>query len=44
VRRPEQVDGLLGAAQLRLSADELAEISPLLPEGMGTNVPEAVAS
>ena len=43
-RRPEQVDGLLGAAQLRLSAEELAEIAPLLPEGMGTNVPEAVAS
>lgn len=43
-RRPEQVDGLLGAAALRLNADELAEIAPLLPEGMGTNVPEAVAS
>ena len=41
---PKQVDGLLGAAQLRLSAEELAEIAPLLPEGMGTNVPEAVAS
>ena len=43
-RRPKQVDGLLGAAPLRLNADELAEIAPLLPEGMGTNVPEAVAS
>lgn len=43
-RRPEQVDGLLGAAPLRLNADELAEIAPLLLEDMGTNVPEAVAS
>ncbi|QXI18142.1 aldo/keto reductase [Pseudomonas hamedanensis] len=42
-RRPAQVDGLLGAAEFRLSTDELAEIAPLLPEGMGTNVPEAAA-
>ncbi len=43
-RRPAQIDGLLGAAEFRLSADELAEIEPLLPGGMGTNVPEAAAS
>lgn len=42
-RRPAQVDGLLGAADLRLSAEELAEIAPLLPEGMGANVPEAAS-
>ncbi|PXW60941.1 aryl-alcohol dehydrogenase-like predicted oxidoreductase [Grimontella sp. AG753] len=43
-RRPAQVDGLLGAAGFRLSEDELAEIAPFLPEGMGTNVPEETAS
>lgn len=43
-RRPAQVDGLLGAAGYRLSEDELAEIAPFLPEGMGTNVPEETAS
>lgn len=42
-RRPTQVDGLIDAADFRLSAAELAEIAPLLPEGMGTNVPEAVS-
>ncbi|MBV4492712.1 aldo/keto reductase [Pseudomonas oryzicola] len=42
-RRPAQVDGLLGAADLQLSAEELAEIALLLPEGMGTNVPEAAS-
>lgn len=39
-RRPAQVDGLIGAANFRLSAEELAEVTRLLPEGMGTNVPE----
>ncbi|BBE78257.1 MULTISPECIES: aldo/keto reductase [Phytobacter] len=43
-RRPAQVDGLLGAAGFKLSEDELAEIAPFLPEGMGTNVPEETAS
>ena len=42
-RRPEQVDGLLCAADFCLNADELAEIAPRLPEGMGTNVPEAAS-
>lgn len=42
-RRPAQVDGLLGAADFRLSENEIAEIAPYLPEGIGTNVPEAVA-
>lgn len=42
-RRPGQVDGLIGAADFRLSADELAQIASLLPEGMGTNVPEALS-
>lgn len=41
-RRPGQVDGLIGAADFRLDADELAEIMPLLPEGAGTNIPEAL--
>ena len=44
VRQPAQVDGLLGAANLSLSAAELAEIAMSLPEGSGTNVPEAAAS
>ncbi len=43
-RRPLQVDGLLGAAEFTLSEDELAEIAPFLPEGMGTNVPEETAT
>ena len=43
-RRPLQVDGLLGAAEFSLSEDELAEIAPFLPEGMGTNVPEETAT
>lgn len=42
-RRPTQVDGLIGAVDFRLSAAELAEFEPLLPEGMGTNVPEPVS-
>ncbi|WP_335582916.1 aldo/keto reductase [Cupriavidus sp. USMAA2-4] len=42
-RRPAQINGLLGAADFRLDADEMAEIVPLLPEGMGTNVPEATS-
>ncbi|EPJ97357.1 aldo/keto reductase [Pseudomonas sp. CFII68] len=40
-RRPEQVDGLIAGAQLRLSAEEIDEIQPFLPLGMGTNVPGA---
>lgn len=40
-RRPAQVDGLLGAADFTLSPDELAEIAPFLPDGMGVNVPQA---
>ena len=43
-RHPAQVDALLAAAEFRLNKDELAEIAPFLPEGMATNVPEAVAS
>ena len=42
-RRSGQVDGLIGAADFRLSPQELAEIARLLPEGMGTNVPEAAS-
>jgi len=40
-RRPQQVDGLLGAATFRLSTEELAEIAPFLPLTSGSNVPEA---
>lgn len=39
-RHPKQVDGLIGAANFRLDAEEIAEITPLLPDGVGTNVPE----
>lgn len=42
-RRPAQVDGLIAASALRLSAAEIDEIRPFLPSGMGTNVPGAVA-
>ncbi|MDF9616403.1 aldo/keto reductase [Pseudomonas entomophila] len=38
-RRPAQVEGLLAAMQVRLGSDELEEIRPYLPEGVGTNVP-----
>jgi len=31
-RRPDQVDGVIGAAELRLSDDELAEIEAFLSE------------
>ncbi|SDB33594.1 Predicted oxidoreductase [Pseudomonas sp. NFACC23-1] len=34
-----QVDGLIAGSQLRLSAEEIEEIRPFLPLGMGTNVP-----
>ena len=37
-RHPEQVDGLLKAAQIHLNAAEIEEIRPFLPEGKGTNV------
>ena len=40
-RRPGQVDGLIAGAQLRLSAEEINEVQPFLPLGMGTNVPGA---
>jgi len=40
-RRPAQIDGLMAAAGFQLSEDELAEIAPLLPDGMGVNVPAA---
>jgi aryl-alcohol dehydrogenase-like predicted oxidoreductase len=40
-RRPAQVDELLCAATLRLSPREEAEIAPMLPAGIGTNVPNA---
>jgi len=40
-RRPGQIDELMAAAGFRLSTDELAEIAPLLPDGMGVNVPAA---
>lgn len=40
-RRPSQVDGLMGAADFRLSADEVAEIAPHLPESMSANFPNA---
>ncbi|TCV57696.1 aldo/keto reductase [Pseudomonas fluorescens] len=38
-RRRGQVDGLIAGARLRLSAEEIEEIRPFLPVGMGTNVP-----
>lgn len=40
-RRPAQVDGLVGAAGFQLSTEELAEIAPWLPDGVGVNVPAA---
>jgi len=43
-RRPAQVDGLLGAVNFQINAEELAEITQLLPRGMGTNVPEATGT
>ncbi|MNL81597.1 Aldo/keto reductase family protein [compost metagenome] len=42
-RRPTQVDGVIAAAELRLSVAEIDEIRPYLPLGMGTNVPGAAA-
>jgi aryl-alcohol dehydrogenase-like predicted oxidoreductase len=42
-RRAEQVDALIGAADFRLSDKEIAEIARSLPEGIGTNVPEAAS-
>ena len=39
-RRAAQVDGLLAATTFRLSAAEIEEIRPLLPEGPGANVPD----
>jgi aryl-alcohol dehydrogenase-like predicted oxidoreductase len=39
-RRPGQLDGLLAATEFRLSAEEVAEIAPLLPEDSAFNVPE----
>lgn len=42
-RRPSQIDGLIGAADFRLSPAELARIEPLLPAGSGTSVPEAAS-
>jgi aryl-alcohol dehydrogenase-like predicted oxidoreductase len=38
-RHPDQVDGLIDATRIRLSNNELEEIRPYLPQGMGTNVP-----
>jgi aryl-alcohol dehydrogenase-like predicted oxidoreductase len=43
VRRPEQLDGLLGAASLKLSDGDLAEIHAALPEGNAAPVPQSVA-
>jgi aryl-alcohol dehydrogenase-like predicted oxidoreductase len=40
-RRPGQLDALLAATDFRLSAEEVEEIAPLLPEGTGFNVPRA---
>lgn len=31
-RRPDQVDGIIGAAEFRLSEDELGEIEPAIPD------------
>ncbi|KAF1068978.1 MAG: Aldo-keto reductase YhdN [Pseudomonas citronellolis] len=42
-RRPAQVDGLVAAASLRLSAAEIEAIRPYLPAGMGNNVPQAAS-
>jgi aryl-alcohol dehydrogenase-like predicted oxidoreductase len=33
-RRPEQIDGIIGAMDFRLSEDELAEIEAMLPESI----------
>jgi aryl-alcohol dehydrogenase-like predicted oxidoreductase len=38
-RRPDQLDALLAATEFRLSAEEVDEIAPLLPEASAFNVP-----
>jgi len=42
VRRPDQLDGLLGAADLKLSDADLAEIQAALPKGSAAPVPQSV--
>jgi len=41
VRRPDQLDGLLGAADLKLGDADLAEIQAALPEGNAAPVPQS---
>jgi len=39
-RRPAQIDGLVGAMELRLSPSEIREIEAKIPDGASSNVPE----
>ena len=42
VRRPDQLDGLLGAADLKLTDADLAEIQAALPETTASPVPQSL--
>ena len=44
VRRPDQLDGLLGAASLKLTDADLAEIDAALPETTASPVPQSVVN
>jgi aryl-alcohol dehydrogenase-like predicted oxidoreductase len=40
-RRPAQVDDLLAADAVHLTAEELAQIAALLPPSVSNNIPDA---
>lgn len=42
-RCPQQVDDLIRASEFRLSSQELEDITQVLPDGTGTNVPESAS-
>lgn len=44
VRRPEQLDGLLGAADLKLTDVDLADIQAALPETTASPVPQSLVN
>ena len=44
VRRPDQLDGLVGAADLKLTDVDLAEIQAALPETTASPVPQSLAN
>ena len=44
VRRPDQLDGLLGAADLKLTDADLAEIQAALPETTASPVPQSLVN